>query len=91
MDIGISTFPTDYSIDIATLAGRAEQLGFESLWVPEHPIMPVEPSTPWQGSTDGKIPKLYADIVDPFIALARASAVTSNLKLGTAVCLVPET
>ena len=90
MDIGISTFPTDYSIDIATLAGRAEQLGFESLWVPEHPIMPVEPSTPWQGSTDGKIPKLYADIVDPFIALARASAVTSNLKLGTAVCLVPE-
>ena len=41
MDIGISTFPTDYSIDIAKLAQRAEEYGFESLWVPEHSILPV--------------------------------------------------
>ena len=90
MDIGIETFPTDYSIDITTLASRAEELGFESLWVPEHPIMPVNPKTPWPRSADGKIPRYYADIADPFIALARASAVTSDLKLGTGICLVPE-
>ena len=90
MNIGISTFPTDYSIDIALLAKRAEEMGFESLWVPEHPIIPVSTSSPWPGSPDGVIPKVYADIVDPFVALGRASAVTSTLKLGTGICLVPE-
>ena len=90
MNIGISTFPTDYSVDIAVLAKRAEEIGFESLWVPEHPILPVKSSSPWPGSADGVIPKVYADIVDPFVALGRASAVTSNLKLGTGICLVPE-
>ena len=90
MHIGISTFPTDYSIDIATLARRAEEYGFESLWVPEHPIIPVDAQTPWPGAADGVIPRVYADIVDPFVALARASAVTSTLKLGTGICLVPE-
>ena len=90
MNIGISTFPTDYSVDIAVLARRAEEMGFESLWVPEHPIIPVTTSSPWPGSPDGVIPKVYADIVDPFVALARASAVTTKLKLGTGICLVPE-
>ena len=90
MNIGISTFPTDYSVDIAVLAKRAEEIGFESLWVPEHPILPVKASSPWPGSADGVIPKVYADIVDPFVALGRASAVTSAMKLGTGICLVPE-
>ena len=90
MNIGISTFPTDYSVDIAVLAKRAEEIGFESLWVPEHPILPVKASSPWPGSADGVIPKVYADIVDPFVALGRASAVTTTMKLGTGICLVPE-
>ena len=90
MKIGISTFPTDYSADIAVVAKRAEELGFESLWVPEHPILPVDAKTPWPGSPDGVIPKVYADIVDPFVALGRASAVTTSIKLGTGICLVPE-
>ena len=90
MNIGISTFPTDYSTDIALLARWAEEMGFESLWVPEHPIIPVQTSSPWPGSADGAIPKAYADIVDPFVALGRASAVTSTIKLGTGICLVPE-
>ena len=90
MDIGISTFPTDYSIDIALLAKRAEELGFDSLWVPEHPVLPVNTKTPWPGSPDGVIPRVYADMVDPFVALARASAVTTRLKLATGICLVPE-
>ena len=90
MNIGISTFPTDYSADVAVIAKRAEDLGFESFWVPEHPILPVKGSSPWPGSADGVIPKVYADIVDPFVALGRASAVTTTLKLGTGICLVPE-
>jgi len=90
MRIGISTFPTDYSVDIAILASKAEQLGYDSLWLAEHPILPVNSETPWPGSDDGKIPKKYADTADPFVALGRASAVTETLLLGTGICLVPE-
>ena len=90
MEIGISSFLTDYSVDVAVVAKKAEELGFSTLWMPEHSILPVNTSSPWPGSEDGKIPKVYADVVDPFVALGRASAVTTTLKLGTGICLVPE-
>ena len=90
MDIGLFVFAIDSSLDVAEHARRAEELGFESFWVPEHVTIPVHTSSPYSGSVDGKIPESYWQIVDPFIALARASGVTSNIKLGTAVCLVPE-
>ena len=84
MDIGILMYPTGRFPDIAPLAKRAEELGFESIWVPEHAIIPVN------AARQGLVPDEYAYMADPFVALARASAVTTELKLGTAVCLVPE-
>jgi probable F420-dependent oxidoreductase len=33
---------------------------------------------------------MYGRLVDPFVALARASAVTKTIRLGTGICLVPE-
>ncbi len=90
MDIGIFVFESDTSTDPAVLAKRAEELGFESFWVPEHPIVPIQTTSPFPGSSDGNIPDVYGRIVDPFVALARASAVTSTIKLGTGICLVPE-
>ena len=89
MEIGIFVFLTDSSMDPAPLAKRAEELGFESFWVPELPIVPVEPIRDRDPSyTD--LPQTYSRIVDPFAALARASAVTNTIKLGTGICLVPE-
>ena len=90
MNIGIAMFVTQSSIDIAELAQACEAHGFESLWVPEHPAIPSGPKSPWPGSPDGTIPQMYYECVDPFVALGRASAVTSTLKLGTGICLVPE-
>ena len=90
MKFGIFTFPTDYSVDVAVLAKRAEELGFDSFWAPEHPIIPVHTTIPFPSSADGVIPKYYAEIVDPFVALARASGATSTIKLGTGVCLLPQ-
>lgn len=40
MQIGIAV-PDTGTVDIATLAFRAEALGFGSLWVPEHTVFPV--------------------------------------------------
>jgi probable F420-dependent oxidoreductase len=90
MKIGISTFVTGYAIRPAVLAQRVEALGFESFWVPEHPIIPVHTTTPFPGSADGIIPDHYATWLDPFVTLASAAAVTKTIKLGTGICLVPE-
>ncbi len=90
MSTGIFVFQTNTSMDSAVLAKHAEDLGFESFWVPEHAIIPLQTSSPYPGTADGVIPDEYGRIVDPFIALARASAVTQTIKLGTGICLVPE-
>jgi probable F420-dependent oxidoreductase len=90
MKIGVFVFQTDDVLDPAVLAKQAEALGFESFWVPEHPIIPVQTSSPYRGSPEGIIPESYSRIVDPFVALARASAATQTIKLGTGICLVPE-
>jgi probable F420-dependent oxidoreductase len=89
MNIGIFHYrSTAAAVDPAVLAKRAEALGFDSLWLPEHPILPVTTSTPFP--LGGPIPSFYAELIDPFVGLARASAVTQTLKLGTGICLVPE-
>jgi probable F420-dependent oxidoreductase len=90
MKIGMNTRVSSRSLDVAVVAQKAEALGFESLWLPEHGVMPVQVTTRYQGSADGNIPLSMSDIGDPFIGLARASAVTKTLKLGTGICLVPE-
>ena len=90
MKIGVSLFPGRYPIDAAVMAQKAEALGFDSFWVGEHPVMPVQSTSSAPGASGGSIPDFYSRLVDPFVALARASAVTTTLKLGTGVTLVPE-
>jgi probable F420-dependent oxidoreductase len=72
----------------AEFARVAESLGFESLWVPEHPAFPANPSTPFPGG--GAIPPMYHQMGDQMVALSMAAAATKNLKLATGICLVPE-
>ncbi len=90
MKIGVFEFCIDRSVDPAVIAKRAEELGFASYWVPEHPIVPVKTTSPYPASDDGLIPDEYGRITDPFVSLARASAVTTKIELGTGICLVPE-
>src|SRR3989449_5369424 len=90
MNVGVSVPLPAYHVDVAFMARTAEGLGFESLWCAEHPIMPVRSTSRFPGSADGVIPESYSHFIDPFVALARASAVTTMLKLGTGITLVPE-
>jgi len=83
---GIATFPTDYSISPADLAVAAEERDFESLWVAEHSHIPVNRKAPWPGGDE--LPKMYYDVMDPFVALGAAAAVTQRIRLATGVCLV---
>ena len=90
MKIGIALFFAPQPVDTAVVAQKAEALGFDSLWMGEHPIIPVHSTSSAPGSSGGPIPDFYSRLVDPFVALARASAVTTRLKLGTGITLVPE-
>ncbi len=86
MRYGLTLFPTDYSISPVDLARAAEERGFESIWFPEHTHIPLSRKSPWPGGAE--LPKMYYDVMDPFVALAAAASVTTTLKLGTGICLI---
>jgi probable F420-dependent oxidoreductase len=88
MELGLAHFATDYGMQPAELARRAEQLGFESLFFPEHTHIPVGRDTPYPGG--GELPREYSHIIDPFVGLAAAAAATERIKVGTGVCLIIE-
>jgi probable F420-dependent oxidoreductase len=90
MEIGVSAIISSESMDVAAMARKAEEVGFRSFWLPEHAIIPVQTTSRYGGTPDGSIPAFMNDMGDPFIGLARASATTSTIMLGTSVCLVPE-
>lgn len=91
MHIGVSIFPTDQTIQPVELAKAVEDLGFESLWYPEHSHIPVSRSTP-RGGVEGAepLPDYYWRTHDQFVALAAAAAVTSTIRLGTGITLVAQ-
>src|SRR3954464_10228102 len=88
MHVGLTMFPTDYSIPPHDLAVAAEARGYESLWLPEHSHIPTSRKSPWPGGAE--LPKYYYDTYDPFLSLAAAAAVTKTIKLATGICLVVE-
>jgi probable F420-dependent oxidoreductase len=90
MDIGFLLAVTDQTGDIAEIARTLENLGYESLWIPEHPVIPVAMKTPFPFTPDNKLPEHYARWPDPFVALTVAGCATKKLKLATGICLLPE-
>ena len=88
MKIGIYIFATDYTIRIDELAREAEERGFESLFIPEHTHIPASRRSPWPGGSE--LPREYWHTLDPFVALGYAAAATTNLRLGTGICLLTE-
>jgi probable F420-dependent oxidoreductase len=92
MKIGILIATNETTADPATLARKMEQLGFESIWLPDHPVLPVHTTTPLPETQpgQGQIPEVYSHISDPFVGMAMAAGATTRLKVATGVCLVPE-
>lgn len=88
MKVGIFIMPTIDTIDVVTAAKKIEALGFESLWVPDHPVMPKNLTTTAPGG--GEINDYYRRLMDPFMALAAAAGATERIVLGTGVIVTPE-
>jgi probable F420-dependent oxidoreductase len=90
LEVGILMFVTGRALPVTDLARACEERGLESLWVPEHPVVPVRYETRYPLSDDGKLPRPYTELPDCFATLAAAAAVTRRLRVGTGICLVPE-
>ena len=88
MELGLAHFATDYGMQPAELARRAEELGFQSLFFPEHTHIPASRDTDYPGG--GELPREYSHVIDPFVGLAAAAAATERIKVGTGVCLIIE-
>jgi probable F420-dependent oxidoreductase len=76
---------------IQEYATRAESLGFESLWVPEHVVFFDRYDSRYPYNESGVL-DLGSDpgVFDPFLALTVAAVATTELKLGTSVLLIGE-
>ena len=77
---------------IVTVARAADELGFHSLWAPEHVVLFAEHAeSRYPYSADGSIGvPPNAGILDPFQVLTFIAAATKNIRLGTGIALVPQ-
>ncbi len=89
MRLGVTAALTDLDLTPAALAVAAEELGFDSLWLPEHTHLPVREDTP-PALVEGVRLDDYKRCVDPLVALATAAAVTTRLGLGTGILLAAQ-
>ena len=73
---------------LVTAAKRAEDLGFDSLWVLDRILWPVNPKVPYPIG-DGSLPVKYKNVLDPLETLTFAAAHTRRIALGTSVLNLP--
>ena len=73
---------------LVTVAKRAEDLGFDSLWVLDRILWPVDPRAPYPIG-DGSLPLQYKNVLDPVETLTFAAAQTSRIALATGVLNLP--
>jgi probable F420-dependent oxidoreductase len=89
MKIGVTLHATDERMNPAQLATEAEHRGFYSLYIPEHTHIPTSRRTPAPTGT-AELAEEYKRCLDPYIALAAASSLTSKIRLGTGIGLVAQ-
>ena len=90
MQFEISALATASWPPIGEIAVEVDRREFDSLWVGEHPHLPLASGARHPFAPGGAIPSIYAEMQDPFVALSQAAALTSRLRLGIGVCLIPE-
>ena len=93
MRFGLSVYDIT-AAELTELAMAAEAAGFESLWLGEHVLMPVNyrsvhPTREPEQEQAARIVGPDTRLVDPLVALAGAAARTTRLQLGTAIYLLP--
>jgi probable F420-dependent oxidoreductase len=88
MDFGVVLFTSDRGICPADAAAAAEKNGFNTFYVPEHSHIPTKREVAHPTTGDASLPDdRYMRTLDPWVSLATACAVTTKIRLSTAICL----
>ncbi|HEY0497538.1 MAG TPA: LLM class F420-dependent oxidoreductase [Kutzneria sp.] len=91
MRFGVVLFSSDRGIRPAACARAAEDAGFFSFYVPEHTHIPVRRDAAHPRTGGAELPDdRYLRTLDPWVCLGAAAAVTSTIRLATAVALPVE-
>ncbi len=91
MDYGLVLFTSDRGITPAAAATLADDHGFHTFYVPEHTHIPVKREAAHPTTGDESLPDdRYMRTLDPWVSLGAACAVTSRVRLSTAVALPVE-
>lgn len=88
MKLGITTNYVWFGPPVTALAQAIESLGFESMWMGEHPVIPVSAANAERYGVP--LPPNYRHMPALFVSLAAAAAVTNRIRLGTNICIVPQ-
>jgi probable F420-dependent oxidoreductase len=76
---------------MTTLGTAAEQRGFHSVWVAEHVVLFDDYASKYPYAADGRIPaRPTSGVLEPLTSLAYLASVTSRIRLGTGILLVPQ-
>lgn len=75
---------------ITTLAGRAEHLGYDSIWVTDRLLIPVQSRSTYPYSETGTFP-LGPDEpwLEPLTAITYLATITQRIAVGTSVLVIP--
>ncbi len=73
---------------VTAVSIRAEELGFDSLWVLDRLLWPIKPRAPYPVG-DGSLPVQYKTSLDPLQTLAFAAAQTKRVTVGSSVLNLP--
>ena len=76
---------------LAEVGREAEARGVHRIWVGEHVVTFDSYASQYPYSADGKVPLPGGTgLLEPFTTLSFLAAVTSTVRLGTAMCLLPQ-
>ncbi len=76
---------------LRALGPAIEERGFGAIWVPEHVVLFDDYESSYPYSPDGKFPGGGdTGLLEPLTALTYLAAVTDRIRLGTAICLIPQ-
>jgi probable F420-dependent oxidoreductase len=92
MKVGISLpqlGPQASPENLVKVARRAEELGYDSVWVLERLLWPLAPKEPYPAAPDGRLPETYQSVLDPIETLTFVAAHTARVQLGTSVLVLP--
>ncbi|MET8637442.1 LLM class F420-dependent oxidoreductase [Streptomyces sp. NPDC004074] len=79
----------DIGRDVPDVARAAEEMGYESLWVYERALFPLDSSQGLYGVEGLPWPESYRGVAEPLVTLTLAAAATRRARLGTSVLVAP--